>query len=62
MKKIIYSLVFCGVSTFATAQQNENNNTFERKKDLILELQTQDKSSNFLLMGDFGRYGQFKVK
>jgi predicted MPP superfamily phosphohydrolase len=62
MKKIIYSFVFCAISTFATAQQNENKNTFERKKDLIPELKTQEKSLNFLLMGDFGRYGQFFQK
>ncbi|MCG9791608.1 metallophosphoesterase [Flavobacterium algicola] len=56
MKKIIYSFILLGVCQVVMAQQNKN------AVENTSKLETIDKSLNFLLMGDFGRHGQFYQK
>ncbi len=62
MKKIVY--IFLSVLLFqgAAAQQTKNRELSGYTEGYNPELQKIDKSLNFLLMGDFGRYGQFYQK
>ena len=60
MKNKIYSLLFLLVFQISTAQQKKELSGYQG--GYIPELQTLNKSLNFLLMGDFGRYGQFFQK
>ena len=59
MKKIIYTFLLAFVFQGVFAQQRELSGYTE---GYIPELQKVDHSLNFLLMGDFGRYGQFYQK
>jgi tartrate-resistant acid phosphatase type 5 len=62
MKKIMYSTVFLITSQIILAQKTEVKELSGYKDGYISELQKVDHSLNFLLLGDFGRYGQFYQK
>lgn len=62
MKKIIYYILFLGFCQLALAQEKREKELSGYQSGYIPELQTLNKSLNFILMGDFGRYGQFYQK
>lgn len=62
MKKIIYNTFFLCLCFIGTAQQKEEIELSGYQGGFMPELKTVNKSLNFLLMGDFGRYGQFYQK
>lgn len=62
MRNKIYSIFFLFLALVGTAQQKEEAELSGYQGGYIPELQTLSKSLNFLLMGDFGRYGQFFQK
>lgn len=62
MRNKIYSIFFLFFALVGTAQQKEEAELSGYQGGYIPELQTLSKSLNFLLMGDFGRYGQFFQK
>ena len=62
MKKIICSTLLVVLSQCLMAQKLESRELSGYQDGYILGLQKEDKSLNFLLMGDFGRYGQFHQK
>jgi tartrate-resistant acid phosphatase type 5 len=62
MKKIICSTFLVVLSQCLMAQKSESRELSGYQDGYILGLQKEDKSLNFLLMGDFGRYGQFYQK
>lgn len=62
MRQIIYSVLFLVVSQTLLAQAKEDSNLSKNQDGTIPELKVLDKSLNFLLMGDFGRHGQFFQK
>ena len=62
MKKNIYTLFLLLLCIIGTAQPKEERELSGYQGGYIPELKTLSKSLNFLLMGDFGRYGQFYQK
>lgn len=60
--KLIISLLILAFSQLTIAQTTAGSTHSDKLDDSIPELKTLDKSLNFLLMGDFGRYGQFYQK
>jgi tartrate-resistant acid phosphatase type 5 len=62
MKQIIYFFLSVLVFQFSFAQHAEKRELSGYTEGYIPELQKIDNSLNFLLMGDFGRYGQFYQK
>ena len=62
MKKNIYTLFLLLLCITGTAQTKEERELSGYQGGYIPELKTLSKSLNFLLMGDFGRYGQFYQK
>jgi tartrate-resistant acid phosphatase type 5 len=62
MKKRIYILTFLLLSVFLSAQKTVEKDLSGYKGGFITDLRKLDKGLNFLLMGDFGRYGQFYQK
>jgi tartrate-resistant acid phosphatase type 5 len=62
MKKIIYIVTFLLLGFFLNAQKTETKDLSGYKGGFIPDLQKVAKGLNFLLMGDFGRYGQFYQK
>lgn len=61
MKKIIYLVLYLLIFQEIQAQVNQRELS-GYTEGYISGLQKQDNSLNFLLMGDFGRYGQFYQK
>lgn len=62
MRKIIYGICLFVFSQCLFAQSTEKRELSGYKQGYIQGLQKLDKSLDFLLMGDFGRYGQFYQK
>lgn len=62
MKKNIYTLFLLLLCIIGSAQPKEERELSGYQGGYIPELKTLSKSMNFLLMGDFGRYGQFYQK
>lgn len=62
MKKIIFSLLCLFFCQLTIAQTPTGKTHSEKIDDTIPELKSLENSLNFLLMGDFGRYGQFYQK
>lgn len=62
MKKIVYIFLSVLFSQGAAAQHTLTKDLSGYKEGYISGLQKLDTSLNFLLMGDFGRYGQFYQK
>jgi tartrate-resistant acid phosphatase type 5 len=62
MKKIICSTFLVILGQCLLAQKTESRELSGYQNGYIRGLQKEDKSLNFLLMGDFGRYGQFYQK
>lgn len=62
MRKIIYGICLFVFSQCLLAQSTEKRELSGYQQGYIQGLQKLDKSLDFLLMGDFGRYGQFYQK
>lgn len=62
MENKFYSILFLFLSLVGSAQSTAQRDPSDYQGGYIPELKTLDKSLNFLLMGDFGRYGQFFQK
>lgn len=62
MRKIIYGICLFVFSQCLLAQSTEKRELSGYQQGYIQGLQKLDKSLYFLLMGDFGRYGQFYQK
>jgi tartrate-resistant acid phosphatase type 5 len=62
MENKFYSILFLFLSLVGSAQSTVQRDPSGYQGGYIPELKTLDKSLNFLLMGDFGRYGQFFQK
>jgi tartrate-resistant acid phosphatase type 5 len=62
MKKTFYILTVLLLSLFSNAQKAGEKDLSGYKGGFIADLQKVDKGLSFLLMGDFGRYGQFYQK
>lgn len=62
MRHIIYVFLFVLAFTGVCAQKSEKRELSGYTEGYIPELQKVDNSLSFLVMGDFGRYGQFYQK
>ena len=62
MENKFYSILFLFLSFVGSAQSTVQRDPSGYQEGYNRELKTLDKSLNFLLMGDFGRYGQFFQK
>ena len=62
MKNTLYTACLFVISTIALAQNKKIEKDNPKEESTIKALKTIDKSLNFLLLGDFGRYGQFYQK
>lgn len=62
MKKIIYVIFLNLIALGVVAQKTANRELSGYAEGYLPELEKMDASLNFLLMGDFGRYGQFYQK
>ncbi|MES2485786.1 MAG: acid phosphatase, partial [Bacteroidota bacterium] len=62
MKKILFTITFCLLSLVLWSQAYLEEEKSGYTEGFIPELKLLDKSLNFIVLGDFGRFGQYYQK